>query len=412
MKAGSKIVVISQVFVPDPAALGQYLADGCEELVRRGWQVQVYTANHGYDDSLQQYPGRENIRGVEVIRLPLSSTGKRNLLTRSVGMLSFLIQAAVRTLFLRNVSAILVSTSPPFAPIVASVVAYLKRTPLIFWAMDLNPDQATAAGLVSENSAIVRLFRATNRWVLRRAGLTITLDGDMARRLRTTAQIPVSLVVHPLWPLHTGGGKTHFQGKALRQSFPPETQLVLLYSGNHSPVHPLDTVIDSAVRLKADLRFGFAFIGGGKGKPHLEQAVQRHGLKNVVTGESLRLEEVEAMLLEGDIHLISFGEAMVGCVHPSKFYAALSVGRPIILIGPRQCYIADFFAHYDCGWRVDHGDVDGMIGLLKRLTTDDGKKEIQIKAKEAHRAVRESHSTKKLRDGWADLVETALKAPV
>ena len=36
-----------------------------------------------------------------------------------------------------------------------------------------------------------------------------------------------------------------------------------MYSGNHSVMHPLTTLLDAAVRLKEDGRFLFVHIGGG-----------------------------------------------------------------------------------------------------------------------------------------------------
>ena len=38
-------VFVTQVYVPDPNATGQHLADVAEELARRGHEVVVYTSN-------------------------------------------------------------------------------------------------------------------------------------------------------------------------------------------------------------------------------------------------------------------------------------------------------------------------------------------------------------------------------
>src|SRR6478752_4509780 len=53
------IVIFSQVFIPDPASVGQHIADVAFELVRRGYRVRVYTSRRGYDDPTQKYPKRE-----------------------------------------------------------------------------------------------------------------------------------------------------------------------------------------------------------------------------------------------------------------------------------------------------------------------------------------------------------------
>ena len=67
-----KLTIVSQVYPPDPAAVGQYLADIAKEMVNRGWQVLVITANNGYDDPSVRYPRTEMRDGVQIQRLPLS----------------------------------------------------------------------------------------------------------------------------------------------------------------------------------------------------------------------------------------------------------------------------------------------------------------------------------------------------
>jgi glycosyltransferase involved in cell wall biosynthesis len=48
---------LSQVYLPDPASVGQHLADAAAELVRRGHRVVVLTSNRGYDDPRWYIPG-------------------------------------------------------------------------------------------------------------------------------------------------------------------------------------------------------------------------------------------------------------------------------------------------------------------------------------------------------------------
>src|SRR3954453_18685296 len=86
------LLVISQTFVPDPAAVGQHMADVAFEMGRRGHRVVVYTSRHGYEDPDVEYPARESRDGVEIHRLGMSSFGKHNLLVRGLGTLTFSLQ--------------------------------------------------------------------------------------------------------------------------------------------------------------------------------------------------------------------------------------------------------------------------------------------------------------------------------
>ena len=79
------ILILTQVYVPDPAAVGQYMHDAAAELARRGNRVIVYAASRGYDDPTIVFPAREVRDGVEIRRLPLSSFGKTSIPLRILG---------------------------------------------------------------------------------------------------------------------------------------------------------------------------------------------------------------------------------------------------------------------------------------------------------------------------------------
>src|SRR5688572_19549012 len=102
MRTRRTFLIISQVYPPDPAAIGQHLEDVAKELVRRGNRVIVYTADHGYDDPSAAYEPRETRDGVEVRRVPLSSFGKSSIPVRLLGGGVFVAQVIVRAAFTRR----------------------------------------------------------------------------------------------------------------------------------------------------------------------------------------------------------------------------------------------------------------------------------------------------------------------
>ena len=140
------VLVISQVYVPDPAAVGQYMADASARLATRDVDVRVLTANRGYEDPSQLFAGRELVDGVRVRRLPLSSSGKASLIRRMLGQLSFVVQCTIHGLFTRNLRAVLCTTSPPFGAAAGLAIGRLRRVPVHHWLMDVNPDQAVVTG--------------------------------------------------------------------------------------------------------------------------------------------------------------------------------------------------------------------------------------------------------------------------
>src|SRR6476646_9724469 len=104
------LVILSHVFVPDPASVGQHMADVAVEMARRGHRVKVYASARGYEDPTRRYPLQETFRGVDIRRLDLASFGKKSILTRIVGTVSFMTQVLFRLLTERNVGGIFFST--------------------------------------------------------------------------------------------------------------------------------------------------------------------------------------------------------------------------------------------------------------------------------------------------------------
>ena len=47
----STVLVITQVYIPDPASVGQHLHDVSRELVKQGKRVVVFTPSGGYDEA-------------------------------------------------------------------------------------------------------------------------------------------------------------------------------------------------------------------------------------------------------------------------------------------------------------------------------------------------------------------------
>ena len=366
-KRRDRILIFSQVFVPDPASVGQHVADVAIEMARRGYKVRVYTANRGYDDPSRRYRPREDLQGVDVIRLPLSSFGKKSMLTRILGTVSFMVQAFVRGLFLPNVAGVMVSTSPPLIGTIATILRMFRGMPIAYWAMDLNPDQLLAMNKIQPGSMSARLLESVNRTILQNSSLVIALDRFMADRLYPRARLDDKLVVIPPWPHEDVIEPLAHEQNEFRHKHGLDGKFVVMYSGNHSPSNPLTTVLEAAVRLKDDPHVRFLFVGGGIGKKEVEQYLAQHALKNVISLPYQPLSDLRYSLSAADVHVVSMGDNMVGIIHPCKVYGAMAVGRPVLYVGPRPSHIADLLEKEDFGRQVSHGDVDGCITAIRAL---------------------------------------------
>jgi colanic acid biosynthesis glycosyl transferase WcaI len=361
------LVIISQTFVPDPASVGQHMADVAREMARRGHRVVVYTSNRGYENPGLRYPSRENLDGVDVRRLPFSSFGKRSIPVRAFGTFTFLVQCVLICLFTPRLGGIFFSTSPPMIGAAAAIVRMIRRVPIVYWAMDLNPDQLIAMKKIKAGGFVARILERVNRFYLRRSSLVVALDRFMAARLRARGVSDGRLIVLPPWSHEDHmaiPGDDDRAANPFRARHGLCGKFVVMYSGNHSPANPLDTLLAAATRLRGDPDVRFAFVGGGLAKRDVEAAVERHGLGNVLLLPYQPLAALGHSLGAADVHVVSLGEPMVGIIHPCKVYGAMAVARPILYLGPAPSHVSDLLQKHGIGWHVAHGDVDGVVRAI------------------------------------------------
>ncbi|QDT70696.1 putative glycosyl transferase [Planctomycetes bacterium MalM25] len=407
MSKRPRILVISQVYLPDPTSVGQHLADAAEALVERGCDVRVITSARGFDDPSQKYPLRETLNGVEVVRMPFASFGKRTIAHRLLGMVVFLTQALFRGMFTPRLSGILVSTSPPLASFVAVIIGFFRRAPITYWVMDLNPDQMIQLGKIKETAFSARVFNWFNRMILRRSAEVVALDRFMAERLNKKHDVTDKMTVMPPWPHGQHDEPLPHRENPFRKEHNLDGKFVVMYSGNHALTNPIETILEAAVRMQDREDLLFMFIGGGVRKKSVEETIAKHNPTNLISLPYQPLETIRYSLSAADVHLVTLGDAVVGCVHPCKVYGALALGRPVLYAGPRPSHVTDLLSEDNpadrIGWSLEHGDVDGAIAAIDAIRSLP-REELDAMGRRAADLVNEQFNTQKMIDRFSDVV--------
>ena len=399
-------LIITQVFRPDPAAVGQYLDETAKAIAVTGAEVTVLTANRGYDNPKEKFAAIEACKGIQIQRLPLSSFGKTSIPLRIFAQLSFLVQCILRGLFARKLTDLLVSTSPPMAAITAVIIGLFRpKLKVHYWVMDINPDQAIALGTFSPKHPLVQALDWLNRRILKRADSIIVLDRFMQARLERKLKCPAEdlrspIQVIPPWPMDNYLENVAHSENSFRKEQGWEDKFVVMHSGNHSLVHPLDTILDAADALKDDPRFVFVFIGGGRGKEIVDTRLreQSSATSNIISLPYQPLDQIRYSLSAADLHIVSLGNEMSGIVHPCKIYGILSIGRPVLSLGPKESYLNNIIETKSIGlktetaevgiprigWSVMHGDINAAITTLKAAISQTQKEReaISLRAQE------------------------------
>jgi glycosyltransferase involved in cell wall biosynthesis len=256
-------LLLNQTFYPDVMATGQYLTEVALRLVECGHQVTVVTSRRAYDHPEMRFPKAGTWRGIRIYRVASSGFGKGAKWRRAADFASFLLVSTWRLIRLPRHDVVVALTSPPLISFLGAWLAKLRHSRFCYWVMDFNPDEAIAAGWLRPDSLPARLLDRMSYFSLQQANRVIALDRFMRDRIVAKGIPPAKVVVIPPWS-HDAEVKFDPEGRErFRKAHGLDGKFVVMYSGNHSPCHPLDTMLAAARLLAADSGIVFCFVGGG-----------------------------------------------------------------------------------------------------------------------------------------------------
>ena len=378
-----KFLLLNQTFYPDVASTAQHLADLAAALAARGHEVTVIAARRAYDDPQTRFPKHEFWRGVRIVRVNSSGFGKSAKWRRVIDFATFVILSCFRAICLGPRDVVVALTSPPLISLLGLALARLWRSRFVYWVMDLNPDEAVAAGWLAAGSLPTSLLESASRLSLNNANQIFALDRFMANRLLQKGIRSERITVLPPWS-HDPEVRFDAAGRErFRRRHGLQGKFVVMHSGNHSPCHPLDTVIEATRRLADRDDVVFCFIGGGSELRRIRRlfagASSSHDPenshwegRNVLCLPYQPLSELSASLSAADLHLVLHGNEFIGIVHPCKIYNILRLATPLVYIGPDPSPISDILSEANgelLSASIRHGDVDGLVRRIQEFQT-------------------------------------------
>ena len=356
------ILILNQAFYPDVVATAHYASDLALALVKAGHRVTVVCNARGYDDSGLRFPGKEVWKGIKIVRVPSTGFGKTSKWRRATDFGTFMASCVARLCLLPQFDVVVAMTSPPLISFIASLAVPRKVRSLVFWSMDLNPDEAIAAGWIREKSMVARLLARMLLHSLRRADRIIALDRFMKGRIEAKGIDARKILVVPPWSqddrvMFDPSGREEF--RKLHKLSP---KFVVMYAGNHSPCHPLETLFRAAERLADNDNIVFCFVGGGSEFRKVQERARDRDLHNVLCLPYHPIDTLSPCLSAADLHVVVMGDSYVGIVHPCKIYNVLTTSIPFLYIGPAESHVVDMISERGVdAFSCSHGDVDGVV---------------------------------------------------
>lgn len=353
-----ELVILTEHFSPSTGATAQLITDLADDLHANGVRITILTSTaSSFSDP---YP---------VVRFSSFSTGSVDLLSKLLRGVYFLLGTATWLFFrLKSNQCLLIVSNPPFAGLIGLLLRWTKGSSFIFLFQDVFPRSACLTGVLPTKGPIVWLWHVLMKLVVNSSKATVVLSTAMAQRCIREFGTSPELVVIPNWAIFSPHAPLKRNSK-LAKEWNLITPFTIQYSGNFGRLHDILTILE-AVRLLQTHSIKFVFVGGGAKASQITAYASQYDLKNLIVKPYQPRDKLCDSLSACDVAIVSLIPGAEDTVAPSKIYGILASSRPVVLIAPINCDLAEFVISNHFGLVVEPGDVVGLSSTLIELSSN------------------------------------------
>lgn len=372
--AEKRLVIIADWLPPDFGAVGQYMLLRAQALADRGHDVTLIGLSTTAGSTRHEVRGKGTLTEIRLRARPVprGSLIGRMIWTAATNLRLLMVAFGK----LRTADGILFTGSPPLLIHFLGPLKPLWRGRLIYRITDFHPECLIAAR--SRPSPILAgLLTLTNFWRRRVDGFE-ALGEDQVRRLAAAGVSPDRIT------LVRDGSPVSFAAGGRSMALPDDLSgsCVLLYAGNYGIAHEVETVARGYElhHRQGSGRVRLWLSATGAGADELAERFETRGLP-FHRSPPVPLEELAALLRTPAAHLVTLKDAFVGFVLPSKIYACVDSGKPVLFVGSADSDVDLIAKSAAAGyWRVACGDVAGFAAALERLADRSSEDDVSLDA--------------------------------
>ncbi len=366
-----KLSVFTQFYPPDYAATGQLIEELVTHLGHLGIHVQVFTGQPGYAFQKNSAPPKEHSDKILIWRSRISRLFPARIRGKAINGLLFCLRSGLHLLKnSRRGDILLLTTAPPFLPILGYLAKFFFGLPYVCLVYDLYPDVAVELKVVSDKNWLVQLWSWLNNQIWKQAHSVIVLSSTMKDIVQ--AKCPeisdkISVIhnwANPDWIVPIAKQNNWFAYK-----YDLVNTFTILYSGNMGRCHDMDTILEAARQLQ-DEPIQFIFIGEGAKRQICIDLVNNLDLRNCRFLPYQEKQYLPYSLTACDLSLVSISPGMEGLVAPSKLYGILAAGRPVAVICEPHSYLRALVTDAKCGAVFNNGDGTSLAKFIRHLAAD------------------------------------------
>ena len=318
-----------------------------------------------YEVSLQQHFEGSSVK-VTAVGIPFGKPVKGRL-SKTLTMINYGIAAGLHALF-RHSDLKVFLTQPPFFSALGLLRKKFFQKPYICILMDLYPEVLTANGWLNKSGRLNLALERLAFSIHSNASALVVIGRDTQDYL-SGQQIPKDKFRYiPNWASREPEEPLSRQKNRLRSEMGfSNSDFIVLYSGNQGVAHHFDDILPVARKMP---EVKFVFIGNGPRHREIVDFKQRSSLTNIHIFDYQPVDKLIESLSIGDVHFMSLKKGFDSMAVPSKFFGALSVGRPVIFQGSDNCELAKIISEHNCGAQVPIGTSDELQQVIQNYISD------------------------------------------
>ncbi len=370
-----RILFLSHYFAPEGNAPATRVFELTRRWARAGHHVTVITcapnvpAGVVYEGYANRWLQREEVEGVELIRVWTYLAANRGTTRRILNYLSFMLTASLAGLRVPRPDVV-IATSPQFFCGWAGVlVAKLRRLAFVLEIRDLWPESIVAVGALS-NSKLIRLLEWLELRMYAAADRVVTVGEGYREKLERKGVATRDLHIIP-----NGVDREVFRpdadGTAVRQEYGLGDRFVCAYLGTIGMGSGLEIALRAARRLRDagrdDVRL--LLVGDGAVRDQLERRAGAEGLEQLVFAGQQPKARMPEFLAATDACLVHLTRTeLFKTVLPSKIFEASASGKPIIL--GVEGLAAELVSSAEAGVCIEPENEGELVEAVTKLASD------------------------------------------
>ncbi|EOU1122719.1 glycosyltransferase family 4 protein [Clostridium perfringens] len=361
-----KVVLVSEFFYPYKTSTQKILTELAEDFVEYGLEVDVLTTKNAYREEKQDLRKYEIYRGINIKRVFSTEGNRDSKIGRLLNYITFTTSVFFNLLFKKNYDKILFVSNPPLVPFIGYLIKKLRGKNYIYLVHDIYPDVAEKLGVIKKGSIISKVMNYMNKKIYTNAERIIALGKDMKSVIVDKGVDEEKIEIVTNW----ADSRVNYEkevDKNFYKKYRLENKFNILYTGNISKVHAIDTIVEVAKILKNEEDIMFTFVGDGNRKQDLIKLKEMEDLRNIQLENYMFGEEYNNLLNCANLFITTLQQGIEGLGVPSKTYTYMSVAKPLIAIMSENSEIGSMVNQYNLGKQFNNKEYHKIAEFILEL---------------------------------------------